>query len=62
MKFKTLKDLTTDWIDRIKRRRHTVEADELKAEAIKWVKEKNLPPFGTFCEFFNITDEDLQSI
>ncbi|KKM14388.1 hypothetical protein LCGC14_1706530, partial [marine sediment metagenome] len=33
---------------------------DLKEEAIKWVKEHRIVPFGTFCEFFNITAEDLK--
>ena len=51
---KTLKDL--GWED------GEVEKEEVKAEAIKWVKEKgeldyNMRPF---IDFFNLTEEDLK--
>ena len=71
MELKTLKDwrkkfevlLTID-----KDRKMYVETflshiDELKAEAIKWVKEKDMEngseAHSDFCDFFNITEEDL---
>ena len=33
---------------------------ELKQEAIKWVKYRNIKIDSDFCEFLNITEEDLK--
>ena len=56
--FKTLKDLYKEGELSIDPK--TSFVNQIKAEAIKWVKEYQLSPFGTFCEFFNITKEDLK--
>ena len=57
---KTLKDLGNEFEDT---GRIYIEDIELKAEAVKWVKEgleKNKNFFNLFCEFHNITEEDLK--
>ncbi len=65
MKLKTLKevlDIIRRFVgheeDSVKFVYH-IEA-RIRAEAIKWVKEHNIIPFGVFCEFFNITEGDLK--
>lgn len=83
MKLKTLKDFEDkecycDFPSQIVKgqslkKRRFIPEDELKAEAVKWVKEweyqrdiGNLRPnqvrltIYTFIEFFNLTDEDLE--
>lgn len=57
-KLKTLKDLEIE--SHFETYADFVFIDELRAEAIKWVKEYHFPPFGTFCEFFNISEEELK--
>ena len=69
-KLKTLKDLEKDKFrtycfgcEKTKELSYPqkyVFVDELKQEAIKWVKEHRIVPFGSFCEFFNITEEELK--
>ena len=56
---KTLNDLESEVTCNICKG-HMVGWEELKTEAIKWVKEYSLSPFGTFCVFFNITLDDLK--
>jgi len=58
---KTLKDL--DFVKGCEKGRSC--ADELKAEAIKWVKSKDILDYNGdieywITEFFNITEEDLK--
>lgn len=55
MKLKTLKD-----IDGTSYNGPITLMEGIKQEAIKWVKEHHIVPFGTFCEFHNITGEDLK--
>ena len=59
---KTLKDFETDWLASTTKGKVFTFARValLRQEAIKWVKQHNIPPFGSFCEFFNITEEDLK--
>ncbi len=53
MKLKTLKDIDKGLA--------CVFRDELKAEAIKWVKyHAGLNSVKLFIDFFNITEEDLK--
>ena len=61
--FKTLKDLDCECNEK---NCQFVDVDELKAEAIKWVKEEGICKDcdgvceHDFLEFHNITEEDLK--
>ncbi len=73
-KLKTLKDIKKDFRDVNKGRNVKTHLRAIhnsfwavREEAIKWVKEtmksmnyKSMVNVGLFCEFFNITEEDLQ--
>lgn len=67
MTLKTLKDL--NWEDYRTFTQEAVSKKELKAEAVKWVKDiekKNPNPYGDSSmvywikHFFNLTEEDLK--
>ena len=59
MKLKTLKDLD---VEEDRDYRSLIDVDELKAEAVKWVKNMRELPDARymFRKFFNITEEDLK--
>ncbi len=75
MKLKTLKDIATAFVNG-KNEIRGVREDELKAEAVKWVKDyrnnsnvlaENSPALFDFMidrwlQFFNITEEDLKQL
>ena len=58
MELKTLKDLDFKECGRFVS--DTLVRSELKAEAIKWYKQKIAIDFVDWREFFNITSEDLK--
>ena len=62
MKLKTLKDLVEERGEKYKY--HIVFLDELKTEAIKWVKDMQIKKHymcaDYFKHFFNITEEELK--
>ncbi len=76
MTLKTLKDFKVNpknWAGAMANagRKYTIDIDELKAEAIKWVKHWreldeakcricNIPTDTDFMHFFNITEEELK--
>ena len=71
MELKTLKDLETlKYRKIIKFPSNYIKKSELKAEAIKWVKDiypkftykqmLNFPRGGWIIDFFNLTEEDLK--
>ena len=67
-KLKTLKDFETWKIQSLSEEKggRPIDEEELKAEAIKWVKvfrKIEYPPeLEVFMSFFNITEEDLEEV
>ena len=61
MKLKTLKDLK-GWRNYCNGifEEDLIEQEIIKQEAIKWVKNRNIKIDSDFCEFHNITEEDLK--
>jgi len=57
MKLKTLKDLYDGYDDE---RRNLIDKEQLKEEAIKWVKSGEYDYVDCMINFFNITAEDLE--
>jgi len=61
MKLKTLNDIRSIWKCSCGEIHAHADLEELKAEAIRWVKKEGMIiTADEWCDFFNITEEDLK--